>query len=76
MRNSLTRLQTDRLDIVWVHDIAQDFYGIMAGILQPGPHWCLQEYSPVARARVIKAWGWASIVSSLAVTLDLAEAQP
>ncbi|WP_165069178.1 aldo/keto reductase [Marisediminicola senii] len=24
---SLTRLGTDRIDIVWVHDIAQDFYG-------------------------------------------------
>ncbi len=25
--DSLKRLQTDRIDIVWVHDLAQDFYG-------------------------------------------------
>lgn len=27
IEGSLKRLQTDRLDIVWVHDVAQDFYG-------------------------------------------------
>ena len=27
IEDSLRRLQTDRIDIVWVHDLAQDFYG-------------------------------------------------
>jgi D-threo-aldose 1-dehydrogenase len=27
IEGSLKRLQTDRIDIVWVHDVAQDFYG-------------------------------------------------
>lgn len=27
IEDSLERLRTDRLDIVWVHDVAQDFYG-------------------------------------------------
>ena len=27
IEDSLRRLRTDRLDIVWVHDVAQDFYG-------------------------------------------------
>lgn len=27
IEDSLKRLQTDRIDIVWVHDVAQDFYG-------------------------------------------------
>ena len=27
IEDSLKRLGTDRLDIVWVHDVAQDFYG-------------------------------------------------
>jgi D-threo-aldose 1-dehydrogenase len=27
IEDSLRRLNTDRLDIVWVHDIAQDFHG-------------------------------------------------
>lgn len=27
LEDSLKRLQTDRIEIVWVHDLAQDFYG-------------------------------------------------
>ena len=27
IEDSLKRLQTDQIDIVWVHDVAQDFYG-------------------------------------------------
>ncbi|EPR17853.1 hypothetical protein M527_14580, partial [Sphingobium indicum IP26] len=27
IEDSLKRLQTDHIDIVWVHDVAQDFYG-------------------------------------------------
>lgn len=27
LNDSLKRLRTDRIDIVWVHDVAQDFYG-------------------------------------------------
>lgn len=27
IEDSLKRLKTDRIDIVWVHDVAQDFYG-------------------------------------------------
>jgi aryl-alcohol dehydrogenase-like predicted oxidoreductase len=26
IEGSLNRLQTDRIEIVWVHDVAQDFY--------------------------------------------------
>ncbi|WP_397453034.1 aldo/keto reductase [Pseudomonas sp. NA-150] len=78
IEDSLKRLQTDRLDIVWVHDIAQDFYG---------DEWL--EYFNVARKGafrvltrlreegVIKAWGLGvNKVEPCELTLELAEAQP
>ncbi|MFZ4964100.1 aldo/keto reductase [Pseudomonas gingeri] len=78
IEDSLKRLRTDRLDIVWVHDIAQDFYG---------DEWL--EYFNVARKGafrvlsrlreegVIKAWGLGvNKVEPCELTLQLAEAQP
>jgi len=78
IEDSLKRLQTDRLDIVWVHDIAQDFYG---------DEWL--EYFNIARKGafrvltrlreegVIKAWGLGvNKVEPCELTLDLEEAQP
>jgi D-threo-aldose 1-dehydrogenase len=57
-RTASKRLGTDRLDIVWVHDIAQDFYG---------DEWLAQfeiartgAFRVLTRLRdegVIKAWG-------------------
>ncbi|NWA05414.1 aldo/keto reductase [Pseudomonas gingeri] len=78
IEDSLKRLGTDRLDIVWVHDIAQDFYG---------DEWL--EYFNVARKGafrvltrlreegVIKAWGLGvNKVEPCELTLQLTEAQP
>ena len=78
IEDSLTRLDTDRLDIVWVHDIAQDFHG---------DNWLAQfeiartgAFRVLTRLReegVIKAWGvGVNKVEPLELTLDLAEAQP
>ena len=37
--DSLKRLGVDRIDFVWVHDIAQDFHGdAMAGAVRDGSH--------------------------------------
>ena len=76
--DSLKRLDTDRLDIVWVHDIAQDFHG---------DNWLAQfeiartgAFRVLTRLReegVIKAWGvGVNKVEPLELTLDLSEAQP
>lgn len=76
--DSLKRLNTDRLDIVWVHDIAQDFYG---------DEWLTQfetarkgAFRVLTRLRdegVIKAWGLGvNRVEPCELTLDLTEAQP
>jgi D-threo-aldose 1-dehydrogenase len=78
IEDSLTRLGTDRLDIVWVHDIAQDFYG---------DEWLAQfetartgAFRVLTRLReegVIKAWGLGvNRVEPLELTLDLSEARP
>lgn len=78
IEDSLKRLNTDRLDIVWVHDIAQDFYG---------DEWLAQfeiartgAFRVLTRLReegVIKAWGLGvNRVEPCELTLDLAEAQP
>lgn len=76
--DSLKRLGTDYLDIVWVHDVAQDFYG---------DEWLAQfeiartgAFRVLTRLRdegVIKAWGLGvNKVEPLEITLDLSEAQP
>ena len=78
IEDSLQRLNTDRLDIVWVHDIAQDFYG---------DEWLAQfeiartgAFRVLSRLRdegVIKAWGLGvNRVEPCELTLDLSEAQP
>ena len=74
----MKRLGTDYLDIVWVHDVAQDFYG---------DEWLAQfetartgAFRVLTRLReegVIKAWGLGvNKVEPLEITLDLTEAQP
>jgi D-threo-aldose 1-dehydrogenase len=76
--DSLKRLGVDRLDFVWVHDIAKDFHG---------DEWMAQfetarkgAFRALTRLReqgVIKAWGLAvNRVEPCELALDLVEAQP
>ena len=78
IEDSLTRLQTDRLDIVWVHDIAQDFYGDQW--LEHFNQARTGAFKVLTRLReqgLIKAWGLGvNRVEPCELTLDLAEAQP
>lgn len=78
IEDSLKRLKTDRLDIVYVHDVAQDFYG---------DEWLAQfdvartgAFRVLTRLReegVIKAWGLGvNRVEPLEITLELGEAKP
>ncbi|MFB7493330.1 aldo/keto reductase [Streptomyces sp. NPDC056161] len=78
IEDSLRRLDTDRLDIVWVHDIAQDFHG---------DHWLAQfETARTGAFRVlddlrdqgvIKAWGLGvNRVEPVELTLALDEPRP
>ncbi|MET0321107.1 MAG: aldo/keto reductase [Duganella sp.] len=78
IESSLKRLQTDRLDIVWVHDVAQDFFG---------DDWIAQyeiartgAFRVLTRLRdegVIAGWGLGvNRVEPLELTLDLDEPKP
>lgn len=78
IEDSLKRLDTDRLDIVWVHDIAQDFHGdnwlAQFDIARTG---AFRVLTHLREEGVIKAWGvGVNKVEPLELTLDLAEAQP
>lgn len=78
IEQSLKRLKTDRLDFVFIHDLAQDFYG---------DEWISQfetartgAFRALTRLReegVIKGWGLGvNKVESIELMLDLEEAQP
>lgn len=78
IEDSLKRLQTDRIDIIWVHDVAQDFYG---------DQWLAQfetartgAFRTLDRLRdegVIKAWGLGvNRVEAVELLLDLDEPRP
>ncbi|RKU04205.1 D-threo-aldose 1-dehydrogenase [Burkholderia sp. Nafp2/4-1b] len=78
IEDSLKRLRTDRLDIVWVHDIAQDFYGdewlAQFEIARKG---AFRVLSKLREEGVIKAWGLGvNRVEPIELVLDLAEPQP
>ncbi|MBV7652396.1 aldo/keto reductase [Streptomyces albidoflavus] len=78
VEDSLKRLGTDRLDIVWVHDIAQDFHG---------DHWlhhfetartgAFRALSKLRDEGVIGAWGLGvNKAEPIELTLDLDEPRP
>lgn len=78
IEGSLKRLGTDRLDIVWVHDIAQDFHG--DAWLQKFEEARTGAFRVLSRLRdegVIKAWGLGvNKTEPIELTLGLDEPQP
>lgn len=78
IEDSLKRLGTDRLDFVWVHDVAQDFYGdewlAHFEIARTG---AFRTLSRLRDQGVIKGWGLGvNRVEPIELTLDLAETRP
>ncbi|MFZ6049813.1 aldo/keto reductase [Pseudomonas sp. CR3202] len=78
IEDSLKRLGTDRLDIVWIHDIAQDFYGddwlTQFEIARTG---AFRVLTRLREEGVIKAWGLGvNRVEPIELTLDLDEPRP
>src|SRR5262245_38016047 len=58
IEDSLKRLRTDRLDIVWVHDVAQDFYGDeWLGVFEGARKGAFKVLDKLRDEGVIKAWG-------------------
>lgn len=58
IEDSLKRLRTDRIDIVWVHDVAQDFYGDeWLGVFESARKGAFKALDRLRDEGVIKAWG-------------------
>ncbi|MFF1924229.1 aldo/keto reductase [Streptomyces sp. NPDC058221] len=78
VEDSLKRLRTDRLDIVWVHDVAQDFYGDeWVSVYESARTGAFRALARLKDEGVIKAWGLGvNKVEPLEMTLDLEEPQP
>ncbi|GAA1126326.1 aldo/keto reductase [Arthrobacter flavus] len=78
IEDSLERLKTDRLDIVWVHDIAQDFYGDeWLAMFESARTGAFRALTRLRDEGVIKGWGvGVNRAEALELTLDLDEPQP
>ena len=58
IEDSLKRLKTDHLDIVWVHDVAQDFYGDeWLSVFESARKGAFKALDRLRDEGVIKAWG-------------------
>ncbi|MET7846147.1 aldo/keto reductase [Streptomyces sp. NPDC058293] len=78
IEDSLKRLQTDRLDIVWVHDVAQDFHGDdWLAVYETARTGAFRVLQNLRDEGVIKAWGLGvNRVEPIELTLDLDEPKP
>jgi len=58
IEDSLKRLKTDHMEIAWVHDVAQDFYGDdWLGVFESARKGAFKALDRLRDAGVIKAWG-------------------
>ncbi|MFE7414004.1 aldo/keto reductase [Streptomyces laurentii] len=78
IEGSLKRLGTDRLDIVWVHDIAQDFHGDQwLAKFEEARTGAFRVLSRLRDEGVIKAWGLGvNKTEPIELTLALDEPKP
>jgi len=78
IEDSLKRLRTDRIDIVWVHDIAQDFYGDdWLAMFESARTGAFKVLDQLRDEGVIKAWGLGvNRVEPIELLLDLDGPRP
>ncbi|MBB4099951.1 aldo/keto reductase [Sphingomonas kyeonggiensis] len=78
IEDSLKRLQTDRIDIVWVHDIARDFYGDdWLAMFESARTGAFKVLDQLRDEGVIKAWGLGvNKVEPIELLLDLDGPRP
>lgn len=78
VEDSLERLGTDRLDIVWVHDIAQDFHGdAWLGQFETARTGAFRALTRLREEGVIGAWGLGvNRVEPVELALALDESRP
>jgi D-threo-aldose 1-dehydrogenase len=78
IEDSLKRLKTDHLDIVWVHDVAQDFYGDeWLSVFESARKGAFKVLERLRDEGVIKAWGLGvNRVEPIELLLDLQGYRP
>lgn len=78
IEDSLKRLKTDRLEIVWVHDVAQDFYGDeWLGVFESARKGAFKVLDRLRDEGVIQAWGLGvNRVEPIELLLALEEPRP
>jgi D-threo-aldose 1-dehydrogenase len=78
IEDSLKRLRTDHIEIVWVHDVAQDFYGdAWLSQFEAARTGAFRTLTRLREEGVIGAWGLGvNRVEPCELTLDLEEAKP
>jgi len=78
IEDSLKRLKTDRIEIVWVHDVAQDFYGDeWLGIFESARKGAFRALDRLRDEGVIQAWGLGvNRVEPIELLLDLEGPRP
>ncbi|WHU01407.1 aldo/keto reductase [Sphingomonas sp. NIBR02145] len=78
IEDSLKRLRTDRIDIVWVHDIAQDFYGDdWLAMFETARTGAFRVLDRLRDEGVIRAWGLGvNRVEPIELLLDLDAPRP
>lgn len=78
IEDSLKRLQTDHIDIVWVHDVAQDFFGDeWLAKFEEARTGAFKALDRLRDQGVIKAWGLGvNRVEAVELLLDLDEPRP
>ncbi|OUM00325.1 aldo/keto reductase [Variovorax sp. JS1663] len=76
--DSLARLKTDHVEIVWVHDVAQDFYGDeWLAVFETARKGAFRTLDRLRDEGVIKAWGLGvNRVEPIELLLDLEEPRP
>jgi D-threo-aldose 1-dehydrogenase len=78
IEDSLKRLKTDRIEIVWVHDVAQDFYGDeWLAAFESARKGAFKTLDRLRDEGVIKAWGLGvNRVEPIELLLALDEPRP
>ncbi|KZE15207.1 aldo/keto reductase [Priestia aryabhattai] len=78
IEQSLNRLKTDRLDFVYIHDVAQDFYGDeWVGQFESARTGAFRVLTRLREEGVIKGWGLGvNRVEPIEIILELEEANP
>jgi len=78
IEDSLKRLGTDRLDFVWIHDIARDFHGDgWIAQFETAHRGAMLALTKLRDQKVIKAWGLGvNRVEPCELTIDMTETHP